>query len=174
MTLGIIYTASLDTFAKVLTISTIIFMVGLSIWIIRQLRKSKVGKVFKFVYYFIVLLQFVILLVAFLYSPRNYILGNFDIAIDRPIGRITIQVKDILEIRPLQEDEMEGTVRTFGVGGLFGYFGSYHNQHIGDFKMYATRQTGLVIMHTAQGEAIVISPDDKDFVARIIAKRNDL
>ena len=125
-------------------------------------------------YFGIIVLLWGTMVAAYLNSPKNYAMGNFDFTINRAIGRITIQVKDIAEIRPLKDEEMEGTLRTFGVGGLFGYYGSFNNQHIGDFKMYATKKTGLVIIHTAQGDTFVISPDDRGLVERIIAKKADL
>jgi hypothetical protein len=172
--LSTIYTASLDTPAKVITTVTILLMLLLCYWSIYSIRKAN-GKKSVIIMHSILILIFVsTVLGCYLYGPKKYVVGNFDIAISRPIGDVIIHVKDITEIRVLKDYEMDGTTRTFGVGGLFGWFGSFYNRNIGDMKMYATNQNNMVIIHTRQGEIIVISPDDKDFVGRIIAKMQDL
>lgn len=174
MQLNVIYTASLDGTAKIITATVVLLSIVLCYAGIRGLRKSKGDIMAISLNLFIVLLAVFITGGTFLCSPRNYILGNFDIAVDRPVGRVTIQVKDILEIRPIRESEMEGITRVFGVGGLFGYYGHYYGRNLGDMTWYATNRNNLVIIHTKEGDAIVISPDDKDFVGRILAKKADL
>ncbi|MGP8214128.1 MAG: PH domain-containing protein [Bacteroidia bacterium] len=174
MTVNIIYTASLDNGAKIITILALAISAGLCFWSIRSLRKAAGDITSILIHSFIILLLISVITGSYIYSPRKYVLGNFDIAISRPAGDVVIHVKDILEIRPVKEYEMEGTGRTFGAGGLFGYYGNYYNKRLGDMKWYATRQDNLVIIHTKQGETIIISPDDKDFTGRILAKQADL
>jgi hypothetical protein len=48
-------------------------------------------------------------------------------------------------------------IRTFGVGGLFGYYGWFYRK--GPFRLYATRRDTLVEI-VVRGGRIVVSPDD--------------
>ena len=174
MLVSAIYTASLDGTAKVITcIYSAISIVGV-FYSIRALRIARKNLLNTVLYSFVLLLTVGVLLVSYLYHPSKYILGNFDISISRPIGDITIHVPDILEIRAIKESELEGTTRVFGDGGLFGYFGHYHSPNLGDMQWYATNKSNLVIIRTKQGDAFVISPDNKDFVGWILAKKADL
>ncbi len=172
--LSIIYTASLDTTAKVITTFSLLLAVFACYIAIRSIRRAN-GRMRTVILHSISILLFVSINVGcYLYAPKKYVVGNFDIAINRLMGDEVIHVKDILEIRALKERELDGTSRTFGVGGLFGYYGNYYNKVLGDMKWYATNQNNMVIIRTRQGDAIVISPDDKDFVGRITAKMQDL
>ena len=171
---GIIYTVSLDGYAKGVTAAVIIMSAGLGLWSIRGLLRGKGDRLTMLLHGFVIVVLAATLLVSYSYHPQKYELGNFDLVIDRPAGNIVIPVKDILEIRKVTDAEMEGTVRTFGVGGLFGYFGSYHNQHLGSMQWYATRRKNLILIRTTQGNAYILSPDDDGFKDRIVMKMHDL
>jgi len=54
-----------------------------------------------------------------------------------------------------------GSVRTFGVGGLFGYFGWFRNATLGSYRAYATNEEHTVVLELAD-ETIVITPDAPD------------
>jgi hypothetical protein len=172
--LNIIYTASLDTTAKVITSLVIIAAIALCHWSIRSLRKAKGDILAIIMHVFIVFLVVAIPIGSYLYSPRKYVVGNFDIVVNRPIGDVVVHVTDIMEIRAANPGEMSETTRTFGVGGLFGYYGNYATKRGGPMSWYATNYNNLVIIHTKQGETIVLSPDDKDFVGKMLAKMADL
>ena len=61
---------------------------------------------------------------------------------------------------------MYGVIRTFGVGGLFGYYGQFYNSKIGSMTWYATRQNNTVLVRTIDNKNIVLTPDEPEkFVA---------
>ena len=49
-------------------------------------------------------------------------------------------------------------VRTYGVSGLFGYFGRFYTKHLGHHSMYATDRHKSVVIRT--NKTYVISPDN--------------
>lgn len=62
---------------------------------------------------------------------------------------------------------MTGSVRTFGIGGMFGYVGYFRNTILKSYKAYVTHRDKTVVLTTKEGE-IVVSPDDPHaFVASI-------
>jgi hypothetical protein len=50
-----------------------------------------------------------------------------------------------------------GALRTFGNGGLFGYYGWFYKK--GAFRLYATRRDRLVEV-VIDGKRVVVSPDE--------------
>ncbi|MDZ7657679.1 PH domain-containing protein [Fodinibius sp.] len=69
-----------------------------------------------------------------------------------------------VEYRP---HAMTGSVRTFGIGGLFGYVGYFRNSILKSYKAYVTHRNKTVVLTTKDGD-IVISPDDPEtFVASL-------
>lgn len=66
------------------------------------------------------------------------------------------------EIKP---HAMSGSLRLWGIGGLFGYIGYFKNRVLGNYKAYATHRRKTVVICTKDFEQIVISPDNpKEFV----------
>lgn len=54
-----------------------------------------------------------------------------------------------------------GSLRTMGIGGLFGFVGHFHNEILGSYKAYATNELNTVVM-VFGSETIVVTPDDPE------------
>jgi hypothetical protein len=61
------------------------------------------------------------------------------------------------EVALLPPGALRGAVRTFGNGGLFGYYGWFYRK--GAFRLFATRSDPLVEI-VAAGKRVVVSPDE--------------
>jgi hypothetical protein len=67
-----------------------------------------------------------------------------------PLARV-----ESVEILPPRA--LRGAIRSFGNGGLFGYYGWYYRK--GAFRLFATRLDRLVELRI-EGKRVVVSPDD--------------
>jgi hypothetical protein len=115
----------------------------------------------------IALLLVIIYVIAYLYHPKNYFVGKDELVITRAVGKITIPKSTIKEVSVIDRDLLSGSIRTFGVGGLFGYFGKFTNSKFGVMTWYVRRMDQLILI-TTDRERILISPDDVDgFVAAL-------
>jgi len=64
-----------------------------------------------------------------------------------------------------------GSLRTMGIGGLFGFVGHYHNEILGSYKAYATNEFNTVVLVFGD-QKIVVTPDDpEEFVEVVTAAR---
>lgn len=70
-----------------------------------------------------------------------------------------INLSDIskVEVKP---DAMVGSLRKWGIGGLFSYLGYFSNQILGSYKAYATHRKKTVLITTKNDGLIVVTPDD--------------
>ena len=60
-----------------------------------------------------------------------------------------------------------GSLRTFGIGGLFGYIGRFRNRRIGGYTAYVTDALNSVVLRFPD-KTFVLSPDDPQaFVAEL-------
>jgi hypothetical protein len=83
-----------------------------------------------------------------------------------------IDLSEIKEVE-LKPFAMTGSVRTFGIGGLFGYVGYFRNSILKSYKAYVTHRQKTVVLTTEEGQ-IVISPDDPEaFIVSIEASLGD-
>lgn len=154
------FAASLDTSAKVITTSVIILFAGISVWNAMAMRKAKGDRVNMIARTGIFVILAFSLIISFIYSTKGYETRGKSLIIKNRFKEIPLVWTDIADVRMVSEEEMKGTLRTFGVGGLFGYYGHYHNSAIGDMTFYATQQKNWVLLHRVNGEAIIITPDD--------------
>jgi len=77
-----------------------------------------------------------------------------------------INLSDIDKVEE-KPNAMLGSLRSFGIGGLFGYIGHFSNSILGRYKAYATHTKQTVVIYVNK-EQIVISPDDpKEFVTTL-------
>jgi hypothetical protein len=154
------FSASLDTSAKVITIGVIILFASISVWNAFAMRKAKGDKVNIIVRVAIFLVLFFSISMGFVFSTKGYETKNKNFIIKNRFKEITYRWSKIMDVRQVTEEEMQGLSRSFGVGGLFGYYGHYHNATIGNMTFYATQQKNWVLMHILDGEAIIVTPDD--------------
>lgn len=149
-----IFKTSLDGLAKGITIGVIVLF---STIIVGQLIPSyeldPIGSIF------LIGLLIVICCACVLYRPLNYVLTTDTLIIHRLINDIAIKRTDILIAKEVSNIDMGQTIRRFGVGGLFGYFGRFSNSKFGQLTMYATRRNNAVLIDTGN-KKIILTPDN--------------
>lgn len=69
-----------------------------------------------------------------------------------------INLDDIKEVK-FVPNAMKGSIRIFGIGGLFAYVGNFKNRLLSNYKAYATHRRLTVVITTHKNEAFVITPD---------------
>ena len=110
-----------------------------------------------------------VLLFCYLFGPQRYRLTANSLVIVRPIGNKHISLARLEEVRPLAPEELRWSLRTFGNGGLFGFYGNFWNSKLGLMTWYATRRSNYVLVRTASA-SLVLTPDDPNgFLAALAA-----
>ncbi len=97
------------------------------------------------------------LILAFAWSPRHLCLTPGQLILVSPLSREAIPLAEIQEVRMATSEDVEGAWRTFGVGGLFGYYGEFRSSKLGRYRMFSTARRGNVLIRTGQG-CLVTSP----------------
>jgi Bacterial PH domain len=106
------------------------------------------------------LILFVTIALCYLLHPTAYTLNKDVLIIQRPVKPVVIHRNEIASVELLTDRQLKWTIRTFGVGGLFGYFGYFYNREIGSMLWYTSHQKNRILITTKNEEKIVISPDD--------------
>ncbi len=108
------------------------------------------------------------LLLGALLAPRGYAVSAESLTIRRVAGSIVIPMASIRSIEKLPPESMAGSVRTLGSSGAFGYYGRFRNAVLGDYRMYATRNDGFVLV---RGERpYVLTPDSPDALIESVVR----
>ncbi len=97
---------------------------------------------------------------AVLLAPRRYTIQDDRVVIERAVCPVEIPIASIRAVEPLSPGSLSGSLRVLGSGGLFGYFGRFCNQALGDYRMYATRGDGYVLVRADR--SYVLTPEAPD------------
>ncbi len=103
---------------------------------------------------------------AYRYAPTHYELTNQNLLIHYPAGYKAIAYSNITEIIIPEKSifKFPNTLRTFGNGGLFGYYGKYYNRKYGSLWVYARNNKNRTIIKTNYKAQYIISPDDPKMI----------
>ena len=151
------YKTSLDKTAIVITIAvTILFavIIGGQYSIIKDAGRA--------VPIYTTTVCLLIYFLAFAFRPVNYVVTKDELIVRRPLLNVHIKRADIKSVELIDKNKIRGSIRTFGVGGLFGYYGSFANSSLGRMTWYATRRDKPVLVKTTDDKKIIFTPNDPD------------
>lgn len=143
------FRASYDRLTRVLSPILVAVFVGsaLLVWAVPTPPMIRYGAT---------LLFLLIPLITYLYSPAGYSIGPEALYIHRVRGVVRVPMESIRSARRGGSGELRG-VRTFGSGGLFGYFGRFYSSRLGHYRAYLTQRGNLVVIEAEH--TYVLSPD---------------
>lgn len=154
------FKASMDKTTTILTATiSVLFIVIIIFQFLTIYNTSK--WVVLITYSFLIILY----LIVVLFKPRYYNLNYEELIINRFIGNVSIRKSGIKSVEIIDKEKLKGSIRTFGVGGLFGYFGKFYNSTFGAMTWYATKRSNYILIKTTSNKKIIITPNNpEDFV----------
>ena len=111
-----------------------------------------------------------ILLVAAVFAIRGYSVMDGRLLIHRLGWSNKFDLAELVSAEVSPGATM-GSLRTMGIGGLFGFVGHFHNEILGSYKAYATNEFNTVVLVFGD-QTIVVTPDDpEEFVEAVTAAK---
>ena len=154
------FKASLDKVGTTVTIGVILLMVfsaGLITWTASQDNDPSHTTIAMVT----VPLMALTIVVSYLLAPKKYLITDKQLIIIRAFGGVSFNLSDIQAVEQWNDMGPGVTLRTFGVGGLFGYYGYYYNSTRGKMRFFATKLKSKLLITLKDNKKIVISPDDE-------------
>jgi hypothetical protein len=102
-------------------------------------------------------------------APRAFTVGPTAVTIERRAGPVSIPLSSIREVSMLGPGV--SMRRMSGSGGLFGWYGLFEGKGIGNVRLYATRDTGRVLLATDAGFPVVVTPGDPESFVTEVRRR---
>lgn len=159
-----VFNAQLDKGAKWVTVGTaLLFLVNIS-FLLPGLTQGRY-----FLFAGILLLLTSIYLGAYLFGTRRYELTAQHLIIQRPWKNKIFGKADIMRAEVLEEGALNRSMRLFGSGGLFGYYGKFSNPRFGAMTWYATNRAKPVLLHLKDGKKVVITPEETEAFVRTLS-----
>lgn len=155
-----LFKASLDNLAKGMSVAILLLFIGIGVSIIYNLDPTNPNEIPLWAALLLESFFLGIFIFCYLFAPKAYLLERDKIKIIRPIGKIEITLSNISNIRIIDKSELKTLIRTFGVGGLFGYYGYYYSSSLGKLILYTTQRKNLILIVPKLGRKVILSPDD--------------
>jgi hypothetical protein len=151
------YSASLDKSTKVITAVITALFVGILAYELQTFTRGEQNG--------LLIISAILLITygsAYIYRPTGYSVTEQELIIHRPINSIRYAREALESVQVIVKKDLQFTIRTFGVGGLWGYYGYFYNSAYGKMIWFVTRRDHLVLIKTANKKTILLSPDDID------------
>jgi hypothetical protein len=152
------YKASFDNLTKIVTIGVTIlfaFICYAPIIIIKNGSEDRSP-----IYTVVALIS--VYLITYGFSTKAYELTQNEVIIRRLLGNVKIKRSEITSVEIIEKEQMGWIIRTFGVGGLFGYWGKFSSSKLGSMTWYATRKNRIILIKTINNKRFVITPDEME------------
>lgn len=111
-----------------------------------------------------------IAVLAWALAPRGFTVEAGRVRVERRLRPVEIPLREVRLAEMLPDGALGGSVRLWGAGGVFGYYGRFWSRPLGQYRLYATRAAGLVRLVTPVG-TFVLSPEPPGrFVEEVLAR----
>ena len=164
------YQASTDRTVKIITAGVFVLFLFISITNISILMKEPDNNRILLSMSASIIFSIVLLLFCYLYAPQSYEVTDTELIIQRKLKDVIIPISDIKEVKLVDDQEMKGLIRTFGVGGLFGYYGKFYSTSFGSMTFYATQSRNRMLIVRGDDKKLVLTPDDVSMLHELQSK----
>lgn len=101
------------------------------------------------------------------FAVRGYSVMDGEVVVLRAGWSTRLPIANVQDVRH-EPGVTRGSLRVFGIGGLFGWIGLFRNSLLGRYRAYLTDPDRTVVLTFADGLPVVVSPDDPEaFVAAV-------
>ncbi|MBR5255726.1 MAG: PH domain-containing protein [Bacteroidales bacterium] len=149
-----------DSAAVAITILVLVFLIGIGFF----LYSFKWPTVLLWLKYLLIIVFLATIIIGVGFMPIRLTANEKTISIKRVFGPLEIPRSEIIESRQLMKSDITHSIRTFGSGGLFGYFGQFKSDRIGDYTMYATELTNFVLIRTYNKQYVFSCAHPQEFI----------
>lgn len=102
----------------------------------------------------------VLILVMMFFSVRGYSLKGGKLFIHRLGWSNSLELAGLTGIS-VNPQAMMGSLRVFGMGGMFAYVGYFRNSHLGTYRAFATHTGNCLVLQFAD-KNVVVTPDSPE------------
>ncbi|BDG01685.1 PH domain-containing protein [Anaeromyxobacter oryzae] len=109
---------------------------------------------------------------AWAWAPRDFVVDRHtrELRVERNLGApVRIPLDDVRMVAPLPREALRRTWKVMGTAGVFGHYGRFRAPALGDFRLYATRRDGLVLVSTASTRFVLTPEPASAFVEALLA-----
>ena len=110
------------------------------------------------------------ILVCVIVAPVKLTVDDRAIVLHQVAHSITIPLEEVSRAAVISPKMLNGSIRTFGSGGLMGYLGKFRNRALGNYTLYASSWKNHILIQTTT-KPHVFTPDNPQKAVEAINKQ---
>ena len=126
------YKTSLDNVTKVITLGITILFAAIIIGQYSIIKDATASATPIYITVGLLIIYFIV----FAFRPVKYSLTADNLIVHRLFSNVKIERSKIKSVELVDKEKLSWSVRVFGVGGFFGYFGKFANAKLGTMTWY--------------------------------------
>ena len=154
------FKATLDKLTQILTALVVVVFVALIFFLSNVSQIPIYGRVSLYI-------GVAILFGAYLFYPKYYQVDENSVTVKSPLFSRSISRTKIIEVKELPKEELQGSIRAFGSGGYFGYFGLFYNSQLKWMTWFGTQRKNYVLVRTEKWRYIFTPDNPQEFVSAL-------
>lgn len=124
---------------------------------------------------YVIALILLIIIGILLFVPLKLIVDTRQIKLVRIIPNLIIPLSEIAEVELITDPKFTNNmIRTFGCGGVMGYFGSFRHDRLGNLKMYVTHRQQMFFIRLKNGKYYIFSSHKRNQIVQMIKDNGKL
>ncbi len=104
------------------------------------------------------------------FRTTGYRIMGTQLGIKRPFGEKVFDLRDIRVAEKIPAKDLRFSLRTFGNGGFFGFYGKFWNRKFGSMTWFATNLENAILLTMNNGRKIIVTPDETEKFIDVIKK----
>jgi hypothetical protein len=155
------FKASLDRVTIIISIMVVAFFPARCAWVLLFVPDMNIyGQVSMAIGLLVIAGSF------FLY-PTGYLVNEKAVVVKGVVFSRAILKQDIIAVELVKTEDMSSTIRAFGSGGFFGYFGLFYNAKYKWMIWFVTQRKNYVLVHTAKRKFVFTPDNPEGFLAAL-------
>ena len=114
--------------------------------------------------YLLIIVFFIAIIVGVGYMPIPLKADNGKIMVKNLFGSPQILLSEVVEVVRISKSDINGSIKTFGSDGFFGYIGRFRNNKLGNYSMYVTDMNNLILVRTGNKKYVFSCSRPQEFV----------
>lgn len=122
------------------------------------------------------ILMVFLFLLPMLFWPIRLKVSDDEIKIFRPVGPVKVPFADVKSVSFIEDGEQffDKLIRTFGSGGVYGYWGWYKHEKHGKVRMFVTDMKHCFLVKLKNGKMFVVSSTKRQEIVKFIGENIEI
>lgn len=118
------------------------------------------------------ILMICLFLLPMLFWPIRLKASDDDIRIFRPVGTVKVPLANIKSVSLIEDGDQffDKLIRTFGSGGVYGYWGWFKHEKHGKVRMFVTDRKQCFLLKLKNGKMFVVSSPKRQEIVKFISE----